>query len=355
MEATLIKSDSKVGIQNSYFVPEVLRSFIKNSLPGFSHDDISWYATNDYTYVKEPDISTYGIGNLQAINGLRRINKHFEAANATLKEGQFFITCLESQNQRMVRILQKYPKVFNQFIYVLDFIIHRVFSKIKYTKKLYFAITKGEDRVLSLTEALGRLSSCGFQIINYQKSGYKTYILVRKISTPKYDLEPTYGALVKMKRVGYQGKRILLYKLRTMHPYSEYLQEYMFNEYGTKDGDKVTNDFRVTTWGKIFRKLWIDELPMLWNWLKRDLKLVGVRPLSEHKFSTYPEYLQEKRIQVKPGLVPPYYADLPQNLDEFFESEERYLDSYIENPIRTDIKYFFQAMYNIFIKKARSA
>jgi len=58
---------------------------------------------------------------------------------------------------------------------------------------------------------------------------------------------------------------------------------------------------------------------------------------------------------VKPGLVPPFYADLPETTEEFFQTEERYLDAYMKKPIRTDIRYFFKAMYNIFVKKARSS
>ncbi len=95
-------------------------------------------------------------------------------------------------------------------------------------------------------------------------------------------------------------------------------------------------------------------MPMLWNFIKGDLKLVGVRPLSKHKFETYPEYLQEKRTKFKPGLVPPYYADLPKTVEEFYRSEEKYLDLYEKYPIRTDIKYFWMAFKNIVFEKARS-
>ena len=42
------------------------------------------------------------------------------------------------------------------------------------------------------------------------------------------------------------------------------------------------------------------------------MKIVGVRPLSEHYFSLYDKDLQEKRIKVKPGFIPPFYVDLRQ-------------------------------------------
>ncbi len=63
----------------------------------------------------------------------------------------------------------------------------------------------------------------------------------------------------------------------------------------------------------------------------------------------------EKRLKVKPGLVPPYYADMPKTLDEIMDSEERYIDSYLKHPIKTDIVYLFKVFKNIFIKGKRSS
>ena len=102
------------------------------------------------------------------------------------------------------------------------------------------------------------------------------------------------------------------------------------------------------------RKLWIDELPMIINLLRGDLKLVGVRPLSQHYFELYSEELRAKRIKVKPGLVPPFYADLPKTLEEIQASEDRYLEAYFRRPLLSDFKYFCKAFYNIVFRKARS-
>ena len=41
---------------------------------------------------------------------------------------------------------------------------------------------------------------------------------------------------------------------------------------------------------------------MIINFLKGDIKLVGVRPLSLSKYEMYPKEAQEARIEVKPGL-----------------------------------------------------
>jgi lipopolysaccharide/colanic/teichoic acid biosynthesis glycosyltransferase len=139
-----------------------------------------------------------------------------------------------------------------------------------------------------------------------------------------------------------------------MHPYSEYLQSYINSKYGLQSGGKFNNDPRVTTIGKIFRKFWLDELPMIVNLLRGELKLVGVRPLSRHYFSLYPESVQSDRIKTKPGLLPPFYADLPETFEEIIESERRYLKSYQTYGRLTDVKYFGVIFYNIVFRRARS-
>jgi hypothetical protein len=90
------------------------------------------------------------------------------------------------------------------------------------------------------------------------------------------------------------------------------------------------------------------------NWIKRDVKLVGVRPLSETFFATYPEDLKKERTQYKPGLIPPYYVDMPKSIEEVWESEKNYLKKYKAHPFRTDFRYFFKALNNIIFHKAKS-
>ena len=146
-----------------------------------------------------------------------------------------------------------------------------------------------------------------------------------------------------------------VYKLRTMHPFSEYLQEYVYNKNQLKEGGKIKNDFRISPEGRIFRKFWIDELPMFINFFKGEMKLVGVRPLSEHYFSLYTKELQTLRTKTKPGLIPPFYVDMPTTLEEIMASEIKYLKAYKKRPYYTDFIYFFKSLYNILIKNKRSS
>ena len=93
---------------------------------------------------------------------------------------------------------------------------------------------------------------------------------------------------------------------------------------------------------------------MIFNLLKGDLRLVGVRPLSVSYFDKYPKDLQKLRINFKPGLIPPYYADMPKNFDEILLSERKYLNKKQKSPFLTDLIYFQRAFVNIVFKGARS-
>ncbi|HPS40071.1 MAG TPA: hypothetical protein PL124_11695, partial [Candidatus Cloacimonadota bacterium] len=85
-----------------------------------------------------------------------------------------------------------------------------------------------------------------------------------------------------------------------------------------------------------------------------EVTLVGVRALSEHYFSLYPKDLQELRLRVKPGLLPPFYADMPKTFEEIVASERIYLEKKLKAPFRTDWAYFWKGVWNILVKRARS-
>lgn len=294
------------------------------------------------------------IVNIGRINDIRYLNKFFESANAKLPVGGLFIDFVETKDQRKQRILRKYPPILNYIFYFFDFMIKRVFPKFLITKKIYFFLTRGQNRVLTKAETYGRLYSCGFEIIADKFVNNHLYFIARKKCAPLFPQKPSYGPLIKLERIGKNGKIIGVYKMRTMHPYAEYLQEYVYEKVGLDNGGKFKNDFRVSSLGKFMRTFWIDELPMLINLLKGELKLFGVRPLSNHYFNLYTKELRERRIKYKPGLIPPFYADNPQTLEEIMSSEIKYLNAYDKHPFMTDLKYLFRAVSNIIFKNYRS-
>jgi len=290
----------------------------------------------------------------ERINDIRFLNKYFEQINTSLMDGGIFKGNVETYSVRRNRILKKFPAPFNRIYLFFDTLLVRISPKLRITKNLYFNITKGKGRVLSKAETFGRLYSCGFEIVKEEYLNNKIYFTVKKVKEPLYPKNPSYGFLIKLNRIGKNGKQIKVYKLRTMRPFSEYLQEYVFQKNDLKEGGKIKDDFRISPEGKIFRKFWIDELPMIFNLLKGEMKLIGVRPLSQQYFSLYTNELQEMRVKTKPGLIPPFYADMPVTLEEIMSSEIKYLNAYEKKPLRTDIFYFLKAINNIVIKRKRS-
>jgi lipopolysaccharide/colanic/teichoic acid biosynthesis glycosyltransferase len=292
--------------------------------------------------------------NLHKINDIRKLDDFLDAVNSKLGKGGYFFCCVETKDQRKERILGKYPVILNYFIYFLDFLVKRVFPKLKITRGLYFFLTRGENAVISRAEALGRLSRSGFKIRQESFIGNLLCIESVKVAEPVPVSSLNNGPMIALQRIGMEGKIIKVYKLRTMHPYSEYIQDYLYKIHDLQDGGKFKNDFRITSWGAFCRKVWLDELPMFINFMKGEMKLIGVRPLSRQYFDLYRPDVRLRRIRYKPGLIPPYYADLPGDLDAIQASELKYLDLYDKRPVLTDLTYLVKSIWNILFRKARS-
>lgn len=354
------REDSISGILKGKYLennPDLF-NFLENTLPLDTIHKSKSQIINTHTLFNLRNVeegTQQLIVNFQRLNDIRKINELLIQVNLNLAPGGWFLCCARVQEVRKEWILNQFSFPVNRIIYMGDFLINRVMPKLPFFRVIYFRITKGENRVMSQTEILGRLYYCGFEKIAQVDINANRYFLAQKIRSHNEDTNPSYGPFIKMKRVGLHGRMISIYKVRTMHPYSEYVQDYLYKCNSLDDTGKFRDDFRITSWGHIFRKLWFDELPQLLNLYRGQVKIVGVRALSQHYFSLYPKELQELRIKTKPGLIPPFYADRPKSFDEICASEFRYLESYLRHPLKTDWHYFWKAMYNIFILRARSS
>lgn len=312
-------------------------------------------STNKLMNVFDNSIEINAVVNLKRINDIRYINKFFNSVNANLKSGGTFIGCFETFTARRERMwINKIPLI-GPLYFLIEFLALRAMPKLTGFKKIYFALTKGKGRLLSKAEVLGRAVCCGFEIIDYKTIDGLLYFVVRKVKEPVHDMSPSYGLLFKMQRTGKNGKMIGVYKFRTMHPYAEYLQDYVIRLNGYSEIGKPAHDFRLTSWGKFMRKYWLDELPQLINVLKGEMSLVGVRPISKRFLAEYPVELQEKRSRYKPGCVPPYVALLKQNVSEYLQAERTYLDEKEKHPFLTDVRYLVKAVGNIITNKIKSS
>ncbi len=297
------------------------------------------------------------IVDITILNNIRGINKRFCVVNQKLPDNGTYVVCYRPQEYVKRKMLASYPKGINYLVYACWFIYRRILPRLLLTSRLHYDLGGGTHRTLSKAEVLGRLYYCGFEVDDIVPMGHIDYVFAHRHSQP-YPQEQikVYGPLIKLPRVCENKQIKYFYKFRTMHPYSEYIQKYVFDKRGGMNiADKAQDDFRITHWGAILRRYWLDELPMLINWLRRDVKLVGIRPLSQAMFDTYPEELQAKRTKTKPGLIPPFYIDHPETFEELYASENKYLDEYFRHPIRTDWRYFWKTIYSILFKRMHSA
>ena len=287
------------------------------------------------------------------LNAIRHMNQHLSEANYKLMDGGYLVVAFDTAMKRRLQFYVKYPKFWADILYFFHFIWHRVFPKFFMTRRLYYLCTKRVRRVLPRPEVLGRLYYCGFEVVSEQYIHDRYCVIARKRQEP--NTEPRhYRFIVKLKRIGKNGDYMWVYKFRTMYAYADYLQTYVFNNNNLQVGGKFKDDYRIADWGKWLRRTWIDELPMLINVFKGQMKLVGVRPLSEQYFKLYDPELRAMRIKYKPGMLPPFYSDMPRTLEEIQESERRYLEAYEKHPFRTDWKYFWRIVGNILFHHKRS-
>ena len=134
-------------------------------------------------------------------------------------------------------------------------------------------------------------------------------------------------------RIGKNGKPFKLYKFQTMIDNADDVLEDYFkeNEEAKKEWEekkKLTNDPRVTPFGKILRKTSLDEFPQFINILKGDMSLVGPRPVVTDELELYGQKA-DKFLSVKPGLTGYWQANGRSNTtyDERIEMELFYVDN----------------------------
>ncbi len=334
--------------------PDMARAIIDMTGPKLNGSTAVLSTTTLFNIESLPVEKYKYIINLHRINDIKQLDRFIDAVNSKLELNGYFFCCVETKDQRKKRLLKKFPPVINYIWYSFDFIVKRILPKLRFTRPLYMFLTRGNNMVISRAEALGRLCRGGFRIRQESFIENKLCIEAKKTGEPLPTNGYYYGPIIALPRVGKDGNLIKVYKLRTMHPYSEYIQDYVYKMHDLQEGGKFRDDFRITSWGSFCRKVWLDEFPMFINMLEGNMKLVGVRPLSKQYFDLYDESVRERRQKHKPGLVPPYYADMPANLEEIQASEMKYLDQYEKHPVKTDTKYFFRSWWNIFFHDARS-
>ena len=332
---------------------DALVAHVRKTVPGF-HDQLASVVLDDRDRIN-PRSSAPGdlVVSVVPLNQVLRMNRFLTGGGEDLKMGGHLVCRYEPLESRRTAIETKYGSLFRP-VYLLHFLWHRACPKIPGLEQLYFLLTMGRNRALSKAEVWGRLSFCGFRVVAEEPDGAARLVTARRVALPITNRKPSYYPVVGLTKVGLDGEMLTTHKVRSMYPYSEFLQKQVFDDHGLSSNGKFKNDFRLTEYGKFLRRYWVDELPQLYDWLRGDIKLVGMRATSAHFLSLYPRDFIELYVRVKPGLIPPLFDERTGGFEDIVQTEFRYLRRYAEAPIRTDISYLWITFRDIVFRGVRS-
>jgi exopolysaccharide biosynthesis polyprenyl glycosylphosphotransferase len=136
--------------------------------------------------------------------------------------------------------------------------------------------------------------------------------------------------LFSQDRIGYRGRRFRMHKFRSMVADAE-SQKRGLQAQNEMDGPvfKVTDDPRITPFGRLLRKYSLDELPQLFNVVEGTMSLVGPRPLpvAEQQQISGP---MRRRLSMKPGITGLWQVSGRSNLsfEQWMEMDLQYLDNW---------------------------
>ena len=147
--------------------------------------------------------------------------------------------------------------------------------------------------------------------------------------------------IFKQARPGKNNKIFFMYKYRTMT-----------DEVG-EDGELLSDEIRLTKFGKLLRATSLDELPELWNILIGDMSIVGPRPLLVEYLPLYNKE-QIKRHEVRPGLTG--WAQVNGRNAISWKEKFTYDVEYIENiSFLFDLKIFLLTIKKVFYRDGINA
>jgi len=160
------------------------------------------------------------------------------------------------------------------------------------------------------------------------------------------------------KRIGKNNKPFFCIKFRTMHPEAQdMLENIMLNNEKLRrefqETQKLKNDPRITVIGNFLRKTSLDEVPQFLNVIRKEMSIVGPRPIVEEEKQKYGDVFS-KVISVNPGITGLWQVSGRNNLTY---KKRIYLDElYVKNiNLLMDIRIIIRTFGVIFFPKDRGA
>ena len=169
--------------------------------------------------------------------------------------------------------------------------------------------------------------------------------------------------LFRQVRIGQNGKRFQVFKIRSMYMDAEERKKEYLDQNRVSDGMMFKLDFdpriigneilpdgtRKTGIGEFIRKTSLDEFPQFFNVLLNQMSLVGTRPPTVDEWEKY-KYHHRARLAFKPGITGLWQVSGRSNITDFEEVVK--LDTeYIEHwSIWLDLRIILKTIGAVFTK-----
>ena len=168
-------------------------------------------------------------------------------------------------------------------------------------------------------------------------------VLIILIFGPMIKLSSPGPVLFRQERIGRNGKRFHILKLRTMDVDAEAHKDELRDRNRVADGHMFKLDFdpriigneilpdgtKKTGIGEFIRRSSLDEFPQFFNVLKGDMSLVGTRPPTPDEWEHY-ELHHRARLSVRPGITGLWQVSGRSEITDF-EEVVRLDTQYINN------------------------
>ena len=187
-------------------------------------------------------------------------------------------------------------------------------------------------------------------------------LVVIAVVGPKIKKESPGPILFKQTRIGLNGKRFQIYKIRTMYLKADERKAELMKDNRVSDGmmfkldwdpriigNKIVDGKQVTGIGERLRSGSWDEWPQFLNILRGDMSLVGTRPPTVDEWEKY-KYHHRARLATKPGLTGMWQVSGRSKITDFEEVVK--LDTeYINHwSIGLDIRILLKTVKAVFTK-----
>ena len=168
-------------------------------------------------------------------------------------------------------------------------------------------------------------------------------LIIMAVYGPKIKKESPGPIIFKQTRIGKNGKKFEIYKIRTMYMDAEERKAELMKDNRISDGymfkmdwdpriigNKIVDGKQVTGLGEKLRSSSLDEWPQFFNVLRGQMSLVGTRPPTVDEWEKY-KYHHRARLSIKPGITGLWQVSGRSKItdfDEVVKLDTEYIDNW---------------------------